>query len=415
MDLFEYLRASKTAYHAVSETAKLLEKAGFKELYENERWVVERGKAYFVRRNSSSLFAFKIPDRFCGAVIMATHSDSPTYKLKSKPFIKKDNGYISLNIAGYGGMIHSTFLDRKLGLAGRIFVREAGRVIEKLVDLPDVSISIPNSAIHLNPEINRGYEYKISKDMLPILCESPDDGEDMSLERLFGESDVIGHDIFLYVKDEPGYFGVNKEFVGSPRLDNLECSYVVAKAIAESVPNDYISMFAMLDNEEVGSATRQGADSTFIVDCMHRIYENLGMGIEEQKIFEAKSFLVSCDNAHGLHPNYVEKSDTINRPYLNKGVVIKHSANGKYTTDGFSAAVIKDICEKEGIRYQVFENHSDVAGGSTLGNISVRHFSIPAVDIGLAQWAMHSAFETAGARDIQEMDRLLKAVIEMQE
>lgn len=444
MDLFSYLQNGKTAYHSVAETASMLSGAAFNALNEHDVWDLKAGDGFFVQRNSSSLFAFKIPQniQIKGAIIAATHSDSPTYKLKVNPILHKDKHYISLNVSGYGGMIHPTFLDRPLSIAGRIFIENNGDLKQILVDLNDISIIIPNLAIHMNRNINNGYEYKIGKDMLPILCQTntyrtnifdreifpPDrqkeflqtgqsntikgrniNPESISLADIFGYNEILGHDLFLYSKDSPSYLGLNNEFFGSPRIDNLECSYIAAKSLIDCIPSNYISAFAMLDNEEVGSSGRQGADSTFITDCLAKIYENLNMNVSSQKIFEAGSFMLSCDNAHGLHPNYVDKSDPVNRPYLNEGVVIKHSTNQKYTTDGHSSARLKLFCKNHNIPYQDFENPSDIAGGSTLGNISAKHLSIPAVDIGLAQWAMHSAFEIAGSRDLEFMYRLLSS------
>lgn len=412
MDLFSYIAEGKTAFHSTKCSAEMLKNSGFKHLREDDTWDIKSEDKYFVTRNSSSLFAFKIPKDPKGIILAATHSDSPTYKLKFNPIIDRSNGYISLNVSGYGGMIHSSFIDRPLSVAGRIFVEENNGVREQLVDFSELNIVIPNLAIHMNKKINNGYEYKISKDIIPVISqkqrkESNPGSDHSDLLSVLNDPAVLGHDLFLYSKDLPCKIGIDNEFFGAPRIDNLECSYIATNALILSSFGGYISAFAMLDNEEVGSSTKQGADSTFITDILSRIYAALNMNVERQKVFEASSFMLSCDNAHGFHPNYAEVSDSVNRPYINQGIVIKHSANQKYTTDGHSAARLKFLCKKHGIPYQDFENHSDILGGSTLGNISTNHLSIPSVDIGLAQWAMHSAFETAGMYDVDHMSKLL--------
>ncbi len=274
---------------------------------------------------------------------------------------------------------------------------------------------IPNVAVHLNRNINSGIEYNPQVDMLPLYAGfDKEKGKDRFMRRI-GEAagvkpeDILGHDLFLYVREKGRILGDEGEFVMSPRLDDSQCVFACTKAFAESMPSNYMNVCAVFDNEEVGSGTRQGADSTFLEDVLWRIGEGLQMSRAEflQKI--AGSFLISADNAHAVHPNHPEKSDPTNRPYLNGGPVIKYHGSQKYTTDAVSAAKIKAWCVTAGVPYQSYANRSDVVGGSTLGNISTAHVSVASADIGLPQLAMHSAVETAGIRDTQYAYDMLKA------
>ncbi|MCD7836491.1 MAG: M18 family aminopeptidase, partial [Lachnospiraceae bacterium] len=273
---------------------------------------------------------------------------------------------------------------------------------------------IPNMAIHMNRDINKGMEYNPQVDMLPLFAGAEKGREANLFMELVAEAAgveperILGHDLYLYVRDKGGFIGGNGEFIYSPRLDDLQCAYAAQRAFAESVPESYINVCTVFDNEEVGSCTRQGADSTFLQDVLERISENLGLGREGFLAAIAGSFMISADNAHAVHPNHPEKADLINRPTLNGGIVIKYHAAQKYTTDAFSAAVMKEICREAEVPYQNYTNRSDIAGGSTLGNISAAHVSVAAVDVGLAQLAMHSAVETAGGLDTEYALRAFK-------
>lgn len=334
--------------------------------------------------------------------MVASHSDSPSFKIKEMPEISVENQYVKLNTEKYGGMILSTWLDRPLSVAGRLAVCGGG---VRLVNVDKDLLVIPNVAIHMNRDMNKGVEYNPQTDMLPLFadgtCEKGDFVKTVAKAAGVKAKDVLGYDLFVYAREQGRILGKNGEFVLSPRLDDLQCVFSSAKAFAESTPKEYINVCAVFDNEEVGSGTRQGADSTFLEDTLLRIGESLSWSQVDFRRMVAGSFLISADNAHAVHPNHPEKADPTNRPYLNGGIVIKYHGSQKYTTDAVSAAKMKELCETAGVPFQTYANRSDIAGGSTLGNISTAHVSVSSVDIGLPQLAMHSAVETAGIKDTE--------------
>jgi len=364
-------------------------------------------------RNDSSLLAFRIPQKDPkGFHIVASHSDTPGFKLKEKPE-RREGTYVKLNVEKYGGMILSTWLDRPLAVAGRVVLRREGKLQSVPVDLKEISCVIPNLAIHLNREMNQGIEYNPQTDMQPLVAL----GDGFSLKEILAEKlqtvpeDILGTDLFLYCREKGTFLGYEEKLIGAPRLDDTQCAFASLEGFLQAEPKEYINVYALFDNEEVGSRTRQGADSDLLETVLTRVAAALGKAQEVPQM-AACSFLLSADNGHALHPNHPEKYDADNRPVLNGGIVIKYHGNQQYTTDAYTGAVVKDLCEKEKIPYQIYANRSDIAGGSTLGNISASHLSVPTADIGLAQLAMHSAFETAGAEDTMHMVRLTKAFYE---
>ena len=410
--LLKFIEKSPTAFQAVTEMTKRLDKEGFEELKEEDHWKLKKGGNYYVTRNHSAIIAFSIPQKPVWKFhIMASHSDSPSLKIKENPEIEVENAYIKLNVERYGGMILSPWFDRPLSVAGRLIVRQDGKIREKMVAVDRDLLVIPNLAIHMNREVNDGYKYNVQKDMLPLFSDKEGKGRFMETVAEAAEvktEDILGHDLFLYDRTPGTLWGVNEEFVSAPRLDDLQSAFALTKAFTESTPAEYINLCAVFDNEEVGSGTRQGADSTFLEDTLQRITEGLQEGHSTYLRWVADSFLISADNAHAVHPNHPEKADPANRPYLNGGIVIKYHGGQKYTTDGISAAKMKDYCERAKVPYQTYANRSDIAGGSTLGNISTAHVSVSSVDIGLPQLAMHSAVETAGMMDTEYAVRALK-------
>lgn len=402
-DLLDFLNNSPTCFHAVANMKAELEAAGFTRLYEGQIWNLEPGNDYYVTRNDSALIAFRIPKKeFAGFQIMASHSDYPSLKVKANAEIEVDRKYVKLNVEKYGGMIFSPWLDRPLSVAGRVVVRTADGVATKLVNIDRDLLMIPNLAIHMNRSVNDGYEFNAQKDMLPLFGGS--DAKDGYLKLVAAEAgvsveDVLDTDLFLYNRMKGTKFGLNEEFIAAPHLDDMQCAFASMKALLAAEPKESVAVHCVLDNEEVGSGSKQGAASTFLKDVLHRINAGLGCSEEEYLTALASSFMVSADNAHSVHPNQPEKSDPTNRPYMNGGIVIKYSANQKYTTDAVSGAIFRSICEKAGVPYQIFTNRSDMLGGSTLGNISNAQVALNTVDIGLAQLAMHSSYETAGSRD----------------
>ena len=357
-EMLEFIDKSPTCFQAVKNVCDMLTAAGFAELGEADEWKLEKGKGYFVTRNESSVIAFRIPEQLSGFHIAAAHSDSPSFKVKESPESTVEEHYVRLNTEKYGGMILSTWLDRALSVAGRIAVNGEKGIETRLVNVD--------------------------------------------------KEDIMGHDLFLYTREKGRLLGESGEFVLAPRLDDLQCAFSVAKAFAESTPEQYVNVCAVFDNEEVGSGTKQGADSTFLEDVLWRVCEALGLSRSEYLRLLAESFLISADNAHAVHPNHPEKADPTNRPYLNGGIVIKYHGSQKYTTDAVSAAKLKALCKRADVPFQTYANRSDIAGGSTLGNISTAHVSVSSVDIGLPQLAMHSAVETAGMRDTKYAVDMLK-------
>ncbi len=446
-ELLEFTGKSPSAFHVTANIAEYLEARGFRYLPETEKWDIAEGGRYYTTRNGSSIIAFRVGRDVIGDGgndgagsggtcdgsdssvsggsaggfrICASHSDSPSYKIKEVPELDGPGGYLRLNVEGYGGMIDSTWLDRPLSIAGRVLVREkagctsgasedAGCVIKsRLLYIDRDVLLIPNVAIHMNRDINSGYKFNRQVDLCPLFSagalEKGAFGRMIAEELGVNPEDVLGKDLFLVNRQKPVLWGQADEFISAPHLDDLQCAFASLAAFAEACgagncSEKSINVYCCFDNEEVGSNTKQGAMSTFLADTLQRISSSLGMSAEDYRRTVAGSFMVSCDNAHAVHPNHPEKTDAENRVFLNKGIVIKESANQKYTTDAFSRALFREICRGAGVPVQTFANRSDSAGGSTLGNLSNIQVSMHAVDIGLPQLAMHSSYETAGSMD----------------
>ena len=408
--LLEFISKSPTAFQAAEEIRRRFLEEGFTELKEEESWNLEKGGKYFVMRNHSAIIGFSIPLNDSRRYhIIASHSDSPSFKIKENPEMAVNGAYVKLNVERYGGMILSTWFDRPLSVAGRMIVRKNGKILEKLVNVDRDLVMIPSLAIHMNRDINGGYHYNVQKDMLPLYS-----GERGSFLQMMAEEagvrqeDILGHDLFLYNRMPGTVWGSRNEFVSSPRLDDLQCAFASLEGFLQADRKKTITFHCVLDNEEVGSTTRQGAASTFLKDVIYRINLALGGNHESYLMSLAESFMISADNAHALHPNYTDKADPVNRPVMNGGIVIKYNANQKYCTDGISAAIFKELCREAEVPCQTFVNRSDIAGGSTLGNISNTQAAMNTVDIGLPQLAMHSAYETAGVKDTESLIRAAK-------
>lgn len=407
--VINFIKNSPTCFHAVENLRRELLENGFEELVESQPWKLEKSKKYFTTRNNSSIMAFEIGDpENLSFNIVASHTDSPNFKLKENTEVSDDH-YLRLNTEGYGGMIISTRLDRPLSIAGRVLIKDGDKIRTKLVNLNRDLAIIPNVAIHLNRSANDGFKFNLQDDMMPIISTEKASINSLVAKELgVNEEDIIGRDLFLYNRSEASIRGVNDEFFSSPQIDNLECCYTSFLGFLNSKESQATKVFSTFDNEEVGSGTKQGAKSTFIKDTLRRIAICLGKSEEEYLQALASSFLLSADNAHALHPNHPELYDKDNRVYMNEGVVVKSHAGQKYTSDGLSIAILKEIAEAAGVPLQFFSNKSDQAGGSTLGNLAMEQVSINAVDIGLAQLAMHSSYETAGTKDADYMVRLVE-------
>ena len=406
-ELIHFIDSSPSCFHAVKFMKDLLLQEQFIQLRENTKWHIQRGGRYFVVRNGSAIIAFTVPQQdFTGMRIMASHSDSPSFKIKENPELEAENHYIRLNVEGYGGMLCAPWFDRPLSIAGRVIIKnnETGNLESRLVDVDRNLVMIPSLAIHLNREANKGYSYNIQKDMLPLYGDISAKGTFLrTIADAAGikEEDILGHDLFLYNRQKGSVWGASGEYISCPRLDDLQCAFASLKGFLTAPKQSFMTVHCVLDNEETGSATKQGAASTFLYDTLTRAYRSLHMTEEDYLIHLADSFMISADNAHAVHPNYTDKADPSNRPFLNGGIVIKFNAGQKYCTDGISAAMFRDICQKAQVPVQTFTNRSDMAGGSTLGNISNTRVALNTVDIGLPQLAMHSPYETAGTNDTE--------------
>lgn len=428
-----FIDESVSCFHAVENVEKRLKDAGFIHLKESENWELKAEGSYYVKRNDSSLIALKTPSGEAkGFHITASHSDSPTFKLKAKAEVPFEDSYTKLNVEPYGGMIYATWPDRCLSVAGRVIYREENEFKSRNVNVDEDLLVIPNLAIHMDREMNKNLSYNPQVDLQPLLsawAEERAEGAEAEkeipaeeggrekprsilMEKIasgagIAEEKILGSDLFLYVREKGKLAGAQKELMVSPRLDDLECVFASVEAFLESSPREMISVCTIFDNEEVGSHTRQGAASTFLSDVLSRIGEAFGKTRGGYLQMLAGSFMISADNAHGMHPGHPEKADITCRTYLNKGIVIKFHGGQRYTTDAYSEAVMKELCREAEVPYQLYCNRSDIPGGSTLGNISAGQVSIPAADIGLAQFAMHSAVETAGSLDVEYLVKVL--------
>ena len=421
-ELVSFIKKSPTAFHAIEQMSQTLKANGYQELLENESWSIIPGGRYFVTRNQSSIIAFHLGEdlEHYSFNVAASHSDSPTFKMKENAEIEVRGKYTQLNTEGYGGMLCSTWLDRPLSIAGRVLIRDQDCYKSQLINIDRDLVLIPNVAIHMNRNANDGLTYNKQVDMLPLFGSSETKTGDF--KKLIAEylnvqvKDIYGSDLYLYNRMQPSVWGAHEEFISSPQLDDLQCAYTSLQGFLRGNNEKSINVIACFDNEEVGSGTKQGAGSTFLYDTLYRLNQSLGKTDEDFYRALASSFMLSADNAHAVHPNHPEKTDVQNCVYMNEGVVIKSHAGQKYTSDAVSIAIFKGLCEKANVPVQFFSNRSDVLGGSTLGNIAMAQVSMNSVDIGLPQLAMHSSYETAGIKDtyymIQVMEEFFNSHIE---
>ncbi len=419
--LFSYIAACPTAFHTVAHSAELLTEAGYTCLTEAEDWQLSPGRGYFVTRNGSTLIAFRIPaGAFDSFMMAAAHGDAPAFKIKENAELP-DQNYVRLSVEKYGGMLCATWMDRPLGIAGRVTVRTADGLETRLVDLcypvdgkTSVNALIPSVAIHMNRSANDNASYNPAVDMIPLAgtaTATVAGGWREAVARAAGTSaaDILTTDLYLY-NPQPGVEW--NGLISAPRLDDLQCAFCCLSGFliaGQRGDTGALPVLCLFDNEEVGSQTKQGAASTFLWDVLCRLTDCLGLSLSGLRRRLASSLMLSCDNGHAIHPNHPEYADKNHAPLLDGGVVIKYNASQRYTSDAVSAGLFRLICEKAGVPCQMYANRADMPGGSTLGNISSTQVSVPTVDIGLAQLAMHSAFETAGADDTANMIQALTA------
>lgn len=409
----KFIEKAKTPFHAVNAIASKLEMNGFSRLLESNMWDIRPGCKYYVTKNDSSIIAFTTPIDYSDLSfnIAASHTDSPTFKVKPNHTVETAAKTLGMHLETYGGTIYSSWLDRPLSVAGRVVVKEDNKFKTQLVDVNRPLCVIPNVAIHQNRSVNDGYKYNPAVDMVALygvkggvkLNELVAKECNIDLEK------VVSMELYLYNYNRGFLFGGDNEFIGAPQIDNLECAYLSLEAFLLSNNTKSMNVYAAFDNEEVGSGSKQGALSTFLIDVLERATLSLNVSKEELKVALAKSMMVSCDNAHATHPNQPALCDQLNRVYMNEGIVIKTNANLSYTTDAISQAVFTSILDESSVKWQIFANRSDTRGGSTLGHLSLSQVSIDSIDIGLPQLAMHSASEVAAVADMDMMVNGLKA------
>ena len=401
-ELINFIGSCPTCFHNVHLVKGILNNFNFTELNESNKWELEPNKGYYVVRDGASIIAFKTGNNPTSFHIVASHNDSPSYKLKPS-FEYNVGAYKKANTEPYGGMIASTWFDRPLGIAGRVLVKTENGVESRLVNLSGHSVVIPSVAIHLTRSASP-QDLNQQNDMLPVLGLTSEENtlqEQLKKCSVFSDDEeILSHDLYLYNKEKGCVAGLDNELIISPQLDDLECVFASLEAFLQAKSDENINVCAIFDNEEVGSGSNHGADSTLLTDVLERICESLNLNKHQMY---ASSMLVSADNAHAVHPAHPEKSDPTNNVHLNKGVVIKYHSGLSYTTDAVSASVFKAICKKADVPYQDYTNRSDLRGGSTLGRIALSKLSITSVDIGLPQLAMHSINEVAGAKDVKYM------------
>ena len=403
--LCDFLNTSHSVYHAQNNVVTELEKAGYQHLPEAAGWQLVPGGKYYVSRGGTAVLAFRIPEGApTGFLMSASHSDRPTFKVKENPELV--GTYTRLAVERYGGMLISPWMDRPLSIAGRVLVETEEGVRSKLVDIDRDLTMMPNVAIHMNRQVNDGYKWNPAVDTIPLLGGKEAAGKLDALLSQEAGGKILGHDLFLYIRENAKVWGVDNEYISGAALDDLECVWGTLQGFLKAGEGSAIPVLCVFDSEEVGSASVQGAASTLLPDVLGRICESLQRDLRQ---LLSQSFMVSADNAHAMHPNHPELADPTNAPVLGGGVVLKFNANLRYCTDGLSAAIFRKVCEKAGVTVQTYCNRADIPGGSTLGNISLSHISVPTADIGLPQLAMHSCYETAAVADAIALEEAMES------
>ena len=404
--LCEYLNGAHSVFHAIAGIEAELKGQDYVRLAENQEWNLVEGGKYYVVRGGTAVIAFRVPQGVPkGFLMSSSHSDRPSFRVKENYEIS--GTYTKMAVEKYGGMIMSTWLDRPLSIAGRVVVETENGVENKLVDIDRDLLLIPNVAIHMNRQVNDGYKWNPAVDLLPLMGGKEAKGKlNAMLEEAAGGK-ILGHDLYLYVRQKASVWGIDEEYISSAALDDLECAWGCTQGFLNAQENaENIPVLCVFDAEEVGSGSVQGAASTLLPDVLGRICEALKL---DEKRMIANSFMVSADNAHAVHPNHPEFADPTNAPVMGSGIVIKHNASLSYCTDGVSAAIFRKVCARAGAATQTYYNRADLPGGSTLGRISLGKVSVPTVDIGLPQLAMHSCYETAATADAIALENAMPA------
>ena len=403
--LIRFLDSAHSVFHAVAALETELLQAGYQALNEWDAWALTPGGKYYLKRNGSAILAFRVPHSApTGFLISASHADRPTFKVKENAELV--GAYTRLAVERYGGMLIAPWLDRPLSVAGRVMVETEAGIESRLVDIDRDLLLIPNVAIHMNRQANDGYKWNPAVDTLPLMGGKDAKGKFHTLLEEAAGGKILGHDLYLYIRQKASVWGLEEEYLSSAALDDLECAWCCTQGFLNAEDGSAIPVLSVFDSEEVGSSSLQGAASDLLESLLTRICSCLNLELPRML---AQSFMVSADNAHAIHPNHPELADAANAPVMGKGVVIKYNANQRYTSDGVSAAIFRKVCEKAGAAVQTYCNRADLPGGSTLGNISLAHVSVPSVDIGLPQLAMHSCYETAAVSDAIALEEAMAA------
>ena len=403
--LMDFLDGAHSVFHAVAGIEKVLQENGYTCLQEQARWELVPGGKYYVTRGGSAVIAFQMPENPCNGFLMsASHADRPTFKVKENG--EQVGAYTRLLVERYGGMLMAPWFDRPLSIAGRVLVETEDGICSKLVDIDRDLLMIPNVAIHMNRKANEGYAYNPAVDLLPLLGGKDAKGKLNALLEKEAGGKILGHDLYLYVRENARVWGVDEEYLSAQAIDDLECAWCCTQGFLKAKPAGSIPVLCVFDSEEVGSSSLQGAASNLLESVLRRICDSLQL---EYDCALAQSMMVSADNAHAIHPNHPEYADAANAPVMGGGIVLKYNANQRYTTDGVTAALFRKVCQQAQVPVQTYYNRADLPGGSTLGNISLSHVSVPSVDIGLPQLAMHSCYETAAVRDALYLEEAMSA------
>jgi len=421
--LLDFINESKTAFQAAYEVKSVLDKNGFLELKESDSWNLKKGGKYYVMKNNSAIIGFEIGSGEIeedGFRLIGAHTDSPGFRIKPNAEMKCEGAYIKLNTEVYGGPILSTWFDRPLSIAGRVTLKsdDVFKPEVRIVDIDKPILIIPNLAIHMNRSVNEGYKFNAQKDTLPLLGLENEEADKVfansaksNLEKdgylisLLAETlnveinDILDFDLFLYEYAKGSLVGLNEDLISAGRLDDLWMVFAGLKAITESSQIKATKVLVALDNEEIGSLTKQGANSNILENILERIALGLKKDREEFRRAVSNSIIISADLAHAVHPNYGEKCDPTNKPVLGGGPVLKIAASGSYSTDSYASAIFKAVCEKVNVPCQIFVNRSDMKGGTTIGPISASKLNIPVIDMGAPLLSMHSIRELASVKD----------------
>lgn len=401
----DYLNYSHSAYHAQAGLVELLKQRGYVQLDEGARWDIVPGGKYYVCRGNATVIGFRVPG--CtpkGFLISAAHTDRPSFKLKENG--EKTGAYTTLLVERYGGSLMFPWPDRPLSIAGRVLVETETGAKTKLIDIDRDLLLIPNVAIHMNRQANDGYKWNPVMDMNPLLGGKNAAGKLQKLLEEAAGGKILGHDLYLYVREGAKVWGMEEEFLSAQGLDDLQSVWGCFQGFLNAAESEDIPVFCALNSEEIGSRTQNGADSTVLEDTLVRIAQ--GLNLDARQLL-SQSFLVSADNAHAIHPNHPELADPANAPVMGEGVVLKFNSNQRYCTDGLCAAIFRKVCQKAGVKVQTYYNRPDIPGGSTLGCVSIAHVSVPTADIGLPQLAMHSCYETASVADTLSLMDVMQA------